>query len=86
MVVKEIKDQQHHQEVLVESKSGGWKVKVVVESKLKGQMYQKKEKRGEERKKKGLGTWDMGHGTWDLGRRNKDKRTFLMLIRNNSRG
>jgi len=32
MVVKEIKDQQHHQEVLVESKSGGWKVKVVVES------------------------------------------------------
>ena len=49
----------------MESKSGGWKVKVVVESKLKGQMYQKKEKRGEERKKKG--TWDLGHGTWDMG-------------------
>ena len=56
----------------MESKSGGWKVKVVVESKLKGQMYQKKEKRGEERKKRdlGLGTRDMGLGKEEQGQEN----------------
>ena len=67
MVVKEIKDQQHHQEVLVESKSGGWKVKVVVESKVKCIKRERKDRRREKK-----GTWDMGHGTWEGGTRTRE--------------